>query len=648
MAIPFVLRRSYCKIRNNGFSSGNVCTSFSNFGFFPRYYSDNNDILNNGEFTNSTILVENGFNVQELPVVVRKMKDIIEVEKPPTECEQSSQDSHDYHLIKAEFQQCMHLRDIFTLLSKCTKITPNIALGAMERIYDLEKEPLSTPYVPASTIHVNLAKGAILDKLLKVVMKTEDTQTILNILHSNSSFMEPYKPRFSDELLLRVIDNQLSVEQLCEFILFLMENNMDSKYSDTMDKLWVGFVDREHEINGINIALIFKILPGFKASKKTILTLMEQKLADLWHSIKVSGMQEILNTFLQEKYLSLQSFAVVGQWFYFNLHALDEDVMLDIISKFTRLNYTDDVIEKAIEKYMKLKGTKIDSQILIVGILNHCMRFQIHNPNILEECSKYFIINGRSVPISFLKSFIYPFGYLNYNPKNHKQFWSLAEDIINEKFEKMISDDICSAVLSHLYAGVYPMKVVRRLFSAEYLVTVNNPETLRKLHLIDTALALECEDYVGPFMPKDQWSKSIAQDGRIRNILEKIKGSLLKLASGDEKVSTAVLIPFLYSDETYLIDVMVHPVSLETASFNWKLKSAKNENTALLIHLPDHFCAHSKQLIGPQMMKKKHLKLLGMRVASAKYSVLSQFYISRNKSALENYLKECILNAEDS
>lgn len=193
-----------------------------------------------------------------------------------------------------------------------------------------------------------------------------------------------------------------------------------------MDKLWVGFVDREHEINGINIALIFKILPGFKASKKTILTLMEQKLADLWHSIKVSGMQEILNTFLQEKYLSLQSFAVAGQWFYFNLHALDEDMMLDIISKFTRLNYTDDVIEKAIEKYMKLKGTKIETQILIVGILNHCMRFQIHNPNILEECSKYFIINGRSVPISFLKSFIYPFGYLNYNPKKSQAVLELS------------------------------------------------------------------------------------------------------------------------------------------------------------------------------------------------------------------------------
>lgn len=653
MAIPIVLRRSYLKLRNNGLCSGNVNTSYGS-GRFSRYYSDNNDVINNAEFTNSTILIENGFNVHELPVVVRKIKDLAEVsEGAPTQvAPPSAPDTLDYHLIKAEFKLCTDLRDVFSLLSKCTKITPNIALGAMERIYDLEKIPTQTPGIGMDssldaprTVHINLAKGAILDKLLKVVTKTEDTQTILNVLNSNSTFMEPYKHKFCDELLLRAIDNQLSIEQLCEFIMFLMENKTDAKYSDTIDKLWVGFIDKEHNINEHNIAIIFKVLPGFKVSKKTILSLLEQKLAELWYNVKVPGMQHILNTLIQEKYSSIQTFDVIGRWFYANLHALDEDTLLDIVTKFTRLNYTDDIVEKAVEKYMKLKGPKIQSQILTVGILNYCMQFQIRNESILEACCEYFINNGSQVPTSFLKSFIYPFGYLSYQPKNHEKFWKLAEEMLNEKFDSMTPDDISSIVLSSIYSGVYPLQLARRLFSAEYLVKIKNPETLRKLHLIDTALAIECTGYAGPFLPKDKWSKSMSLDRRVRNIIEKIKDSLLKVSSAN-KMSTAVLIPFLYADETYMIDVLLHPAGVETENFNWKLKSEKNENTAILIHLPDHFCSGNETLIGPQMLRKKHLKLLGIKVASVKYSVLSKCYISRNKSEMETYLIECIRNAE--
>ncbi|XP_028159057.1 FAST kinase domain-containing protein 3, mitochondrial-like [Ostrinia furnacalis] len=644
--MALVLRRSYLKAREHLIPNPKQKMQIPSCLFAllnNRSFGDNKG--NNPDFINSTILVENGFNVQELPVVVRKLKNISEMDDgASSEDTKPKVDPANYHLIQAEFKQCVDLRDVFSLLSKCTKITPNIALGAMERIYDLEKEPHALMDLKGN--HIHMAKGAILDKLLKVVMKTEDTQTIINILKSISTFMEPYKNQFCDELLFRAIDNKLSIEQLCTFIEFLAENKANPKYIETIDKLWVGFVQKESDIDESNIALMFSILPGLKVSKRIVLSLLEQKLTDLWQKIKVPVMQEILNSFVEEKYLSMQSFALVSRWVHTNIHALDEDSFLDVVSKLTRLKYTDDQIENAVEKYVKLKINKIESHVLIVGILNYCMQFQIRNAQILNSCSEFFVRNARIIPPSFLKLYIYPFGYLSFDPKNSLQFWKTAENVVNYNFYKINIEDLCSIILSYIYLGKYPLKLVSKIFSSEYLSKVNKSEALKSLHLIDTALSLECKDYSGPLLPKDQWYKPVKQDIRIQNIVTKIHSSLVTAAGGAEKLSVDVTIPH-FSDKTYLIDVMCHPAGLDT-TVNWNRQTSRNENIAILIHLPDHYCSDNEQLVGPQIMRKKHLRILGLKVVSVKYSTISQYYTSYNNNNLQKYLMECIDNAEES
>ncbi|XP_023935824.2 FAST kinase domain-containing protein 3, mitochondrial [Bicyclus anynana] len=641
--MTLALWRSYSKARNYVISGNNGCNSVSSlYNFITRSFSD--DKFSTPEFTNSTILIENGYNVQELPLMVRKLKDLEDLDVPPiTELPRTTNDSVSYHLIQEEFKQCMDLREVFSLITKCTKITPNIALGAIERIYDLEKDAIVN--IPSDqTVHINFAKGAILEKLLKVVMKTEDTQTILNVLKTSSTIMEPYKHKFCDELLLRVIDNRLTIDQLCDFALILSKSHGDQKYSETIDRLWVGFIEKEQDINEINIVKIFTILPGLKVSKKTITNLLEQKLSELWSKIKVPAMQAILDVFLVEKYFSIQCYSILGHWFYANIHALDDDELLDVITKFTRLRFTDTQIDAAIEKFLKFKSPKIKSQVLVIGILNYCMQFKLRNNHILEVCSQYFIDKRKQVPSSFLKYFIYPYGYLNMEPSN-VEFWMLSEEVLLEHYQKMNVDDICSIIFSYIYSGHYPLKLVSKIFSAEYMAKINNSDILKKLHLIDTALSLECGEYNGPLLPKDQWFKPVIQDIRIKNIIEKIKDSIIHVIGDTNKMLTAVMLPNYCSDETYLIDVMVHPLDTNS-TFNWKSDTHIKESIAILIHLPDHYCSDNEQLIGPQVMKKRHLNILGIKVVSLKYALLSQFYTSFNIVSLRKYLADSIDNAE--
>ncbi|XP_013149706.1 PREDICTED: FAST kinase domain-containing protein 3-like [Papilio polytes] len=633
--MSLVFRRSYIKFRKNVQICGNSNCSNSGLIIGNRSFSD--DKMNNHDFTNTTILIENGYNVQELPIVIRKLKDIGDFQNiPKLEPKQPTSDSLNYHLIQAEFKQCADLRDVFSLITKCTKITPNIALAAIERIYDLEKT--TTPMAEDLKIdHISDAKGAILEKLLRIVIQTEDTNTILNILKTDSLLLHPYKHKFCDEVLDRVIDNKLTLDQICNFTRYLINNNVDPKYSETIDKMWVGFVEKEDQIDENNIELLFKILPGLKSSKRTLIALLEQKLSEFWFKIKVSSMQDILDIFLQVKFFSVQSFAIVGSWVSRNIHVLDEDTLLDIITKLTQLNYTDDQVEKAVEKYMKHKESKINSHVLIVAILNYCMQFKIRNEEILNVCGKYLINNINNIPASFLKCFICPYGYLSFQP-DCKDFWTTIEKNLLEKFDKMNVDDLSNIALTFIYIGKYPFQLVNRMFSSEYLTKINNQDILNRLHLIDTALSLEAKDYPGPLLPKDHWLKPVEQDNRVQRILEKINDTILSIVDESMKISTGVLLPNFCSDRTYLIDVLIHLNDFGNIA-NWKSKCIKNKLTAVLIFLPDHYCSDCKTLIGPQMMRVKHLQILGMKVVGLKYSQLSQFYTLHDKPGLKKYIE---------
>ncbi|VVC95183.1 unnamed protein product [Leptidea sinapis] len=640
-----MLLRSYSKTRNSLLLCSKQCVPVKSYNaVYSRFFSD--EILyDNKNIINGTILIENGYNVQELPVVIRKIKDLPEldsslIKKAP----EGSSESINYHLIQEEFKQCMNLRDIFTLINKCTKITPNIALGAIERIYELEKNPLTLP-IDTQNDHINYAKDAILEKLLKVVMKTEETQTIINILKTSSTLIEPYKFKFCDELLLRVIDSKLSVEQLCEFAKFLTENSKEPKYHEMIDKLWVGFKEKEDQINETNIVDIFKALSGFKVSKKIITLLVEHKLAELWPQINTDSMQVIMDVIITEKYFSLQTLAILANWFYANIHAFNEETMLEILTKFMKLDYYNEQVERALEKYLRFKREKIQSYVFIVSVLNYCMQFQLRNTIILDICYEYYMNNISTIPPSFLKSMIYPFGFLYYNQL--EEFRKVTEEVLIEKFKRISIDDLCSIVLSFIYMGHYSKELISKLFHPEVVTKVNNPNILRKLYLIDTCLSVECDNESGPFLPKDQWLQPVSQDKRVSHIISKIKEHIVGVVGSEDNLSTGVLIPNYCSDETYLIDIMLHPVGLGSSTFNWKMRLRKNENTAILIHLPNHYCSDN-HLIGQQMLRRRHLSLLGFKVISIDYSTICQLFMSNRIPELKQYIEQNITLKQSS
>jgi Xaa-Pro dipeptidase len=167
-----------------------------------------------------------------------------------------------------------------------------------------------------------------------------------------------------------------------------------------------------------------------------------------------------------------------------------------------------------------------------------------------------------------------------------------------------------------------------------------------KLKLFDTAMTLECSQYKGPMLPRDHSAKSLWQDGRIRRMINHISEPLADITGGHDKLSTSVILPNLPTMELYVIDIMLHPSGMGGSTIHFNLRRESNVYVAVLIHVPEHYCAGSTQLIGPQVMRKRHFRRLGMKVVELQYDRLAKLRV--HPKPLEEYLIEKLKSAEDA
>lgn len=324
--------------------------------------------------------------------------------------------------------------------------------------------------------------------------------------------------------------------------------------------------------------------------------------------------------------------------------------MVSIIESFTHLQHTDSQIERALERYVKAKGVKIKSQSLIVALLNFCAKFRIRNHHILNGCSEYFITNADLIEPGYLKEIFCPFGYLDYQPLNAMKFWQTLEIYIEKQFVKLKPNDIIDIMLCCVFLEKYPINFVRRIFNPYFLDALhssNPPERLHKirsdLKLFDTSLTLECKHYNGPLLPKDNHAKTIWQDGRIKRILNQISDELAAIAGGSDCLSKSVVLYQLPINELYIVDALFHPKGMGNM-WNFNVRKERNIHVAVLVHLPEHFDSTGEFLIGPQSMRIRHLRKMGMKVVTLDYEKLTRlkvypkdlnkYLVSRMKEAL--------------
>lgn len=610
-------------------------------------------------------MVQDGSEINELPVIVRKVNDVVsfsdtaELPLKPT----SEQDEQEEEAVSA-IDRCHTLKSVYALLGLMPKeeVTPQVAVHALTRILDLENNvQLRNVESPASR-EANFTCAAVVSELIDIVATGEDSASVvaaLKVASRDLSGCLEHKERLKNEVLVRATEGKLSVMELCESV-----RSLALLGSEDVDKLWVGFVAKENEINETNILDMFRVLPSLRECRHAIFQMLERRLIGkpgIWWQLspRQAAVGEILALMKTAKLSSVRLFVALSKWTNVNVHILKPEHLNCIVAAFTSLNYSDDILKTALERFVKanVKKNKSQPQILdhyslYANIMAHISKFRHRSDEILDGGSQMFVKSANLTP-SQITNYLSPFGMLNYTPKNSEAFWKHLELNLDSKFAQFKPSDALDALLYCVYLQKYPLNFVSRVFNPHFLdrlsddaVSQPQPEVALhrnrdKLQVLDTALTLECPGhYQGPLLPRSRGlSRPVWQDGRVRSMSFALRETLW---GAERQATTSVLLSDLPANELFLLDLVVHP-----SECSWRRRQAsgvdRSQCTVLLVHVPEHFSKDGKTLIGPQALRTRVLQHLGFKVARLRYDKLTRLRV--HPQAFRQYVEEKLAKA---
>ncbi|XP_063982493.1 uncharacterized protein LOC135165290 isoform X1 [Diachasmimorpha longicaudata] len=444
-----------------------------------------------------------------------------------------------------------------------------------------------------------------------------------------------YRDKLVEESLIRVNTGEFHLERIISLVK-IISNYHDRKYREAIDLLWSGIEDKQHEITSKNFIPLIKILDYFGESQRIIKIICEKKLEEFWKELNGSDVAEVLKVF-QDPLSSDVILECVEKWSRGGLisQAGEEDV-INFVKALISTGIHSKQFEMAIQEFIEKQLNP--SPALISSVMTYCHNLRIRNPAILENCANYVMKKGLESPESLLASIVVPFGYLNYDVSG--KFWQSLQKILEKKLGRMTPNDVVNILLSCAHLQKFSLQFSSTIFKSRFMRRVKSREKLKqKMRMLDKSLALEFHDYV-PHFQEERQENTVALRPKLRRVLDLIYPQLVKIY-GEEKISKSVVIGEFLNDHDYILDAVVHETPVTSPIFSVD----EGGKIAVVIHLPEDYCRGTEVLIGPRVMKTRHLRKMGMRVVTLDYGEILRW--SGTEEGLAGYLKDRFDNAEE-
>lgn len=641
------------------------------------------------------ILLEDGTNIRELPVIVRKVSSNSVIfcankaddnlglsdltsgfgEEGKTETNPSSispKASSNIDLESQEiidyFHKCYSARGIFAILETipANEVTPHVALQALKRIVTLENNKairnstlgeliyIKNTNAQEEGLHENetFTRTAVLTQLVDKILASDNGDSLLSgFLIVNRDIIGKYidqdnKNRFLTEILCRVTDGKFTIIQTCEAIRIFSDPSLKPAHKN-IDKMWVGITEKAAEIDKTNLMNVARCIPYLSKSQKIVLSVVEKKLFEFWYTISGHDVAEMLVILKQIKSNSPRILSILSQWINKNIHTCSEDDLIEIINGFSSVDYYNLSVEQTLERYVKAKGVSIKNPTLMGTIMDYCSKFRVRSPTLLQGAAEYLVVHASSLSPVLLQRLFLPLGKLNYQPSNGYTYWKTLESTLEEKFIQFRPEEAIEMLVNCVYLQKYPLNFVKKVFNPYFLDRLHSYKNKElvitsriALQVLDIAMTLECSQYQGPILPKPINSPPFWQDGRIKRMMNNIRNVLNDMAGGSNRVVYDMLPSKLPPSDLYVIDALIIKNNV------WPINFERDHSlhTAILIHPPEHYCSNGTHLVGRQEMRKRHFRYLGLKVVTLDLEQIAKLRVY--PKALQSYIKERISNAE--
>uniref|UniRef100_A0A673BSS2 FAST kinase domains 3 n=1 Tax=Sphaeramia orbicularis TaxID=375764 RepID=A0A673BSS2_9TELE len=307
-------------------------------------------------------------------------------------------------------------------------------------------------------------------------------------------------------------------------------------------------------------------------------------------------------------------------------HFTDEELTL-VLGALMHFGHSDHYFVQAMERYVPTVWRNILS------------------PLVFDSVAESFVYRADEYNTSQVARQIMAYGKLGYLPPNAGDVFRKVETTLQKRFSHFQPRTLINLLHSCILVERFPVNFVSKVFGSYFLQQLQEQDTgmdryvLSQLTQLYITVKLECPFYEGPRLLPRYRVKSFLTPGRSletpvdTHLYNSVKNGLLNLLGARSYFGSKVLTPYCYT-----IDM-----EIKVDEDGYVLPASYNDDVykriALCIDGQKRFTTNTRQLLGKEATKQRHLRLLGYEVVQIPFY---EFEKLQTKASVVEYLHQKI------
>ncbi|RLW13084.1 hypothetical protein DV515_00000002 [Chloebia gouldiae] len=320
---------------------------------------------------------------------------------------------------------------------------------------------------------------------------------------------------------------------------------------------------------------------------------------------------------------------------YFTDHEL-----INVLEAFLYFGQKVQMFTEALERLVPMSIRTMHPQT-VSKVMQYCCKKMILSKPIFDAVAEGFISSADRLTTDQIAAYIIPFGTLNYLPPSASSLFRKLEAVLHTRLRHFQPHTLLNLLYSCVLIQRYPINFLPKIFSPYFLQKLQaqppglNRAVMSQLTQLFLTVSLECPFYEGPKLLSKYQVKAFPtpQSSPDVHLFKRVKTGLLYLLKKRIYFASEVSTPYFY-----VVDI---EIKLDEEGF--VLPAAQLEEVhrriALCVDGQNRFCAHSRNLLGEEAIKQRHLQLLGYEVVQIPFFEIESL---QNTRKIADYLHKKI------
>ncbi|XP_062986257.1 FAST kinase domain-containing protein 3, mitochondrial [Elgaria multicarinata webbii] len=296
-----------------------------------------------------------------------------------------------------------------------------------------------------------------------------------------------------------------------------------------------------------------------------------------------------------------------------------EDEIVNVLEAFIHFGHNDQFFTEALEKHVAKYAFTMRSDA-ISKVMQYCSRKHIRSETIFNAVAESFVYNADNFTTSQIAELVVPFGKLNYLPPSAASLFRKLEKILSTRSAQFQPRVLLNLLHACTLVERYPLNYLAKVFNPYFLQQLQaegpglEKAVLSQLTQLFLTVTLECPSYEGPKLLSKYQVRSFLTPGQSLessvdiHLYSRVKAGLIDLLGARIYFASHVLTPYCYT-----LDI---EIKLDEEGFVLPANRYDEayRRIALCIDGQKRFCANSHNLLGKEVIKQRHLQLLGYEV----------------------------------